>query len=42
MHSTHVHVLYVVLLHMEIVGGFGTRWEINSKPSRLWDRLLEV
>ncbi|KAI3367097.1 hypothetical protein L3Q82_008163 [Scortum barcoo] len=24
MHSTRVHVLYVVLLHMEIVGGFGT------------------
>lgn len=42
MHSTHVHVLYVVLLHMEIVGSFGTRWEINSKPSRYWDWLLEV
>lgn len=30
MHSTCVHVLYVVLLHMEIVGGFGTRWGINN------------
>lgn len=40
MHSTRLCSVCGVV--MEMVGGFGTRWEINSKPGRFGDRPLDL